>query len=144
MVSSGVGLGGPRVAGQRFLVQLSSNTLGGRGTVTRPILLIAAFSGAVLLSACCGTSQSGNLVRANGRYQDGNYNGAIELSDFILAQGPVTPEIGAQAGLLKGFSLERLGRTSEAIAVYEYIVQAYGDSTTGAQARGRLKALSNR
>ena len=110
----------------------------------RVLLLVVALSGATLLSGCCGTSQSGNLVRANGRYQDGNYDGTIELSDFILAQGPVTPEIGAQAGLLKGFSLERLGRLPEAIAVYEYIVHAYGDSTTGAQARGRLAELSGR
>ncbi len=56
----------------------------------------------------------------------------------------MTPEIGAQAGLLKGFSLERLGRTSEALAIYEYGVKAFGDSTSGAQARGRLAELSKR
>ena len=107
----------------------------------RLTLLSAALTFAWLASACCGTSQSGNLVRANGRYQDHNYDGAIELADFILAQGPVTPEIGAQAGLLKGFSLERLGRTQEALAVYEFIAENYAESTSGAQARGRLDEL---
>lgn len=107
-------------------------------------LLPAVCSCLLAISACLGTSQNGNLVRANGRFQDGDYIGAIELSDFILGQGAVTPEIGAQAGLLKGFSLERLGRTSEAIAVYEYIANTYGNSISGAQARGRLAELSAR
>lgn len=110
--------------------------------IGRAPLWVAAFGVTLSLSACCGTSQSGNLVRASGRYQDGNYAGTIELSDFILAQGPVTPEIGAQAGLLKASSLERMGRRSEAIAVYEYVAKTYRDSPTGAQARGRLAELT--
>ena len=93
-------------------------------------------------SACCGTSQSGNLVRANSRYANGNYTGTIELADFILGQGPVTPEIGAQAGLLKAISLERLGRNAEAIAIYRYIAENYRGSISGAQASGRLAELS--
>ena len=109
----------------------------------RFVSLLVVCGGALLVSACCGTSQSGNLVRANGRYQDHNYAGTIELADFILAQGPATPEIGAQAGLLKAFSLERLGRTEEAIAVYEHVATNFGDSATGAQARGRLRELSS-
>ena len=107
-------------------------------------LSIVTWACALAVSACCGTAMTGNLLRANGRYQEGNFTGAIELADHVLAQDPESAEVGAQAALLKGLSLERLGRTSEARAVYEHIADRYPQSTTGAQARGRLQELSRR
>ena len=51
---------------------------------SRVLLFFTALTTGALLCSCCGTSHSGNLVRTNGRYQDSNYVGTIELSDFIL------------------------------------------------------------
>ena len=67
--------------------------------VIRILVLATTLGAAPLATACIQTSQNGNLVRANSRYKDHDYEGTIELSDFILGQGPATPEIGAQAGL---------------------------------------------
>ena len=103
--------------------------------------VLAIAVAAMILVACLGTSQTGNIARANSRYKGGDYVGTIELADFVLGQGPVNDEIGAQAGLLKASSLDALGRRQEAIAVYRYLVETYSDSVSGAQAAGRLAEL---
>ena len=91
--------------------------------------------------ACSNVSQNGNLMRANARYREADYSGAIEVVDFVLGSGPVNTEVGAQAGLLKGRSLERLNRIPEAISVYEFVLDNYADSLSGRQAQARLTIL---
>jgi len=92
--------------------------------------------------SCAATSQTGNLMRANSNLQSGDAQDALEIADFILGSPPANPEIAAQATLIKGLSLEALGRLHEAACVYEFAADRYSKTPSGAQARGRAKQLT--
>lgn len=102
---------------------------------------VSAIACITLLGGCATTSQTGNLMRAKNRLDSGDPSGALELANFILGSPPANPEIGAQASLLKGLSLEALGRFIEAACVYRFTYTRYSESVTAAQAEGRYRQL---
>jgi hypothetical protein len=94
------------------------------------------------MTSCATTSQTGNLMRANSNLQSGDAQDALEIANFILGSPPANAEIAAQATLIKGLSLESLGRQHEAACVYQFAAESYPNTPSGAQARGRASQLS--
>jgi len=103
--------------------------------------LVALLLGSLLVG-CTTTSQTGNLLRAQSNLRRGDAEDALAIANFVLGGPPANAEIGAQASLIKGLSLEALGREQEAACVYQFIQERYSDTPSGAQARGRALHLS--
>lgn len=93
------------------------------------------------LLSCTGLSQRGNADRANGRLAKQDYQGALSIAEFTISQGDAAPEAKVRAYMIKGLSLEGLGRKGEAMGVYEFIIATYPKSVEAFQAKGRLSEL---
>ncbi len=65
--------------------------------MTRALPLLAALICVMLVPGCIGTSQNGNLVRANSRYHDQDYAGTIELAGELLRE--VDTEAGPKSAI---------------------------------------------
>ena len=82
----------------------------------------------------------GHLLWAQDSFAEGNYREAIASAENALTLDRATPEIDAEANYLKGRSLEALGETHEALALYRYVAETYPTTVHGYQATGRLEA----
>ena len=111
---------------------------GGRvASVSRMLFVIPL----LILVSCAATSQRGNAERASGRLAKGEYQAALSIAEFAIAQGEAAPEAKLRAYFIKAQSLEGLGRRAEAVALYQFIIHKYFDSAEAFQAKGRLASL---
>jgi tetratricopeptide (TPR) repeat protein len=85
--------------------------------------------------------QRGAVMRTTGMLNAGDYTGALSDINGAIDLGDEVPDALHEAYMLKGEALEGLGRKSDAIAVYQFLLATYPESGAAYQARGRLVEL---
>ncbi len=100
----------------------------------------AAIACGLLVVGCATTAASGHIIWAQESFAEGNYREAIANAENALSWGRSIPEIDAEANYLKARSLEALGETHEALALYRYVAERYPTTVHAYQATGRLEA----
>jgi hypothetical protein len=104
---------------------------------------LALFSGILGLTlASCAITRSGAWTRAQNAFNAGDYHGAIQRADDVLAYGTPSEEDRANAALLKAKSYEHLGQMSDAVGLYTYVAKTFPQMPQGYQAAAALVRLS--
>ena len=101
------------------------------------ISLVMCFS----LTACA-MSQSGALYQAQKSYQEADYETCLTKLSQAEGYGEYSESVSSEVSFYKGLCLERAGRKSEAVAVYQNLIRKYPQSNGAVQAQGRLTSLN--
>jgi len=104
--------------------------------MTRILIILLA---TVLIG--CGITQRGAITRAYSAIGEGRYDAALARLSEAEGYLEPTPELRAEITFLRARSYEGLQRTSDAVALYRYLVATFPESSYGYQARERLKQL---
>jgi tetratricopeptide (TPR) repeat protein len=101
------------------------------------ISLVMCFS----LTACA-MSQSGALYQAQKSYQEADYEMCLTKLSQAEGYGEYSESVSSEISFYRGLCLERAGRKSEAVAVYQNLIRKYPQSNGAAQAQGRIRNLT--
>jgi hypothetical protein len=105
--------------------------------VIRTVLLAAFLS---LTLSSCATTQKGALSRAQGAYDDGEFEKCLSHVTRAESYGEHSELTNARLSFQRALCLEGAGRKAEAIEVYRNLMQKHPDSDWAAQARARSGA----
>jgi hypothetical protein len=112
----------------------------GRSAMSRTIRLIATLL-LLLAAACASTARTGYLYQANQRVNEGRCAEALDdLSAYESLGHPDEIDV-PQLSFLKAQCFEQMGRTPDAIGLYDYIATKAPDSPYAFRAKERLEAL---
>ena len=101
----------------------------------------------LIVFSCAGsrTAQRGALLRAEKAYARGEYEEA--MTHASRAENRYSSEMSqsekASAALLKANCLSQLNRLPEAIAMYNFVVNTFPETSEAAMAGARLKELQS-
>ena len=105
--------------------------------------------GVILLSlvmcfflTACAMSQSGALYQAQKSYQEADYETCLAKLSQAEGYGEYSESVSSEISFYRGLCLERAGRKSEALAVYQNLNRRYPQSNAAAQAQGRITNLN--
>ena len=103
------------------------------------IVLLLSIS--FLILGCSNIVKSGAIVEAQNAFDMSKYNEAIEHIDIAESFGELSEANTAKLQYLRAQSLEALGRQSEAIPIYQYVVEQHPRSAYTISSQQRLDAL---
>lgn len=89
----------------------------------------------------CASLQGQALEFAQNSLDHGRYQSALRHLHRAGHYGKFSPEAQAEISYLRGQAYEGLGRLSEAVASYKYVINKFPDTPSAYQAKERLEAL---
>lgn len=96
----------------------------------------------ITLSACSSTMiRNASMIEAHNALNKGKYEKAIEQTVLFEAMGDMTPDNRAKLHYLRAMAQEGLGRQSEAMDNYHYVVNRHSSSAYAISSKRRLEAL---
>jgi len=93
------------------------------------LFLLGAFISA------CGSVQTGAVSRAYEKYEEKDYERAIELITFAQNVDDPSSELHAELSYLKALSYEQLGQREKADNLFRHIAKNYESTEYGSLAR---------
>jgi len=101
---------------------------------------IIFFMLAILISGCSSTlAQRGALSKAYSSYDDGNYEDVLALTSRAENYEEPSREMKAEIVFLKALALEKLEKQDEALGLYKYLSEQFGDTQYGYKAKEKIK-----
>jgi len=94
----------------------------------------------ICVAVLVGCAQHDELIRARSLITSHQYGSALEKLSYAESYRGSTP-YGVEIAYLKAYSYEKLGRNSDAIRTFKYLMERYPDTSYAYQAKERLKIL---